>query len=325
MNKTILITGASGFIGSFLCEEALRRQFTTYAAMRQGSSRRWLQEPELQFLTLDFSSRERMVAQLRQCGQRFDVVIHAGGATKCLNRDEFMQHNYQSTVNLVEALAEASMVPTTFVYLSSLSATYGSAYGESKLRTERWLESHPWFRSSDGRVAASRLFIFRPTGVYGPRERDYFMMAQSIKRHIDFAAGFEEQRLTFVYVKDLVGAIFTAIEGTVPGGTFNVTDGCVYHSQDFSRLIQGELGVRHVLHITSPLWLLRAISCVSEWWGRQTGHPSTLNRDKYRIMAQRDWTCDIQPLLTTLRYTPRWQLEAGVRETIEWYKENNWL
>lgn len=324
MKHNILITGASGFIGSFLCEEALRHGFNTYAALRSGSSRRWLQQPELHFVTLDFTDSAQMAEALKDAAVHFDVVIHAGGATKCLKREDFMTHNYQSTVNLINALETADSIPSTFIYLSSLSAIYGSAYGESKLKTEEWLQSHHLF-STNGVAASSRLFIFRPTGVYGPREKDYFMMAQSISHHVDFSVGFESQRLTFVYVLDLVGAVFAAIDSNVAGGTFNVTDGQEYSSRRFSDLLQQELGVAHVLHITAPLWLLRIISAVSEWWGKLTHRPSTLNGDKYRIMAQRDWTCDITPLIHTIGYTPQWQLERGVRETIQWYKDNKWL
>lgn len=316
--KTILITGATGFIGSHLCQAALDGGFNTWAALRSGSSRRWLQQPGLQFITLDFTSKEQMSAQLNATGLHPDIVIHAGGATKCLDPADFMLHNYQSTVNLVEALAGSGRLPRQMVYLSSLSAIYGSAYGESKLKTEKWLQTTPM-------LAGTSLLIFRPTGVYGPRERDYFMMAQSIRRHIDFAVGFQPQKLTFVYVADLVGAIFAAINRGIEGGTFNVTDGQVYSSRQFSDLLQHELGVRHVIHITSPLWMLRIISILSETWGRITHRPSTLNRDKYRIMAQRDWTCDISPMLDTIGYTPQWQLPRGVHATIEWYRQQGWI
>lgn len=54
--------------------------------------------------------------------------------------------------------------------------------------------------------------IFRPTGVYGPHEKDYLMMIESIDRHLDFGIGFRKQMLTFVYVEDLVGAIFDALQ-----------------------------------------------------------------------------------------------------------------
>ena len=316
--KRILITGASGFIGSFLCEESLKRGFSTWAALRATSSRRWLQKPDLQFITLDLTNRTALRQQLKGCGVRFDVVIHAAGATKCLKAEEFDFHNYQCTRNLVEALMEADLMPHQLIYLSSLSATYGSTYGNSKLKAEQWL--HDTLDAS-----STGLVVFRPTGVYGPREKDYFMMAQSIARHVDFSVGFEPQILTFVYVKDLVGAIMAAVERGVSEGTFNVTDGGEYASRTFSDLIQQELGVKHVLHITAPLWLLKVISVISEEWGKLTGKPSTLNRDKYKMMAQRDWRCDIRPMIEVLGYQPQWQLPRGVKETIAWYKKENWI
>ncbi len=316
--KRILITGASGFIGSFLCEESLKRGFSTWAALRATSSRRWLQKPDLQFITLDLTNRTTLRQQLKGCGVRFDVVIHAAGATKCLKAEEFDFHNYQCTRNLVEALMEADLMPRQLIYLSSLSATYGSTYGNSKLKAEQWL--HDTLDASN-----TGLVVFRPTGVYGPREKDYFMMTQSIARHVDFSVGFEPQILTFVYVKDLVGAIMAAVERGVSEGTFNVTDGGEYASRTFSDLIQQELGVKHVLHITSPLWLLKVISVISEEWGKLTGKPSTLNRDKYKMMAQRDWRCDIRPMIEVLGYQPQWQLPRGVKETIAWYKKENWI
>ena len=313
--KRILITGASGFIGSFLCEESLSRGFSTWAALRATSSRRWLQYEGLQFVELDLTNPSTLNAQLSTLNYKWDVVIHAAGATKCLKAEDFDFHNYQCTRNLVEALMEVGMMPRQFIYLSSLSATYGSIYGESKLKTEAWLQQ----------TINEGLVIFRPTGVYGPREKDYFMMVKSIKQHVDFFVGFQPQILTFVYVKDLTGAIFTAVEKSVTSGIFNVTDGEDYPSERFAELIQQELNIKHVLHIKAPLWLLKCISVISEEFGKLTGKPSTLNRDKYKMMAQRDWRCDISPMIEVLGYHPQWQLPRGVKETIAWYKKENWI
>ena len=311
----VLITGASGFIGSFLCEESLSRGFSTWAALRSTSSRRWLQYEGLQFVELDLTNPKTLNSQLSTLNSHWDVVIHAAGATKCLKAEDFDFHNYQCTRNLVEALMELDMMPRQFIYLSSLSATYGSIYGESKLKTEAWLQQ----------TINEGLVIFRPTGVYGPREKDYFMMVKSIRQHVDFSVGFQPQILTFVYVKDLTGAIFAAVEKGVTSGIFNVTDGEDYPSERFSELIQQELNIKHVLHIKAPLWLLKGISVVSEEFGKLTGKPSTLNRDKYKMMAQRDWRCDIRPMKDILGYHPQWQLPRGVKETIAWYKKENWI
>jgi nucleoside-diphosphate-sugar epimerase len=153
------------------------------------------------------------------------------------------------------------------------------------------------------------------------------MMAKSIKQHVDFAVGYKKQVITFVYVRDLVGAIFAAIgkNDVADGKAYFVSDGCNYDSRAFSDLIQKELNVKNVLHIKAPLWLLKGISAVAEGFSKLTKKPSTLNGDKYRIMRQRNWQCDIAPLKKDLGFTPEWQLERGVKECMNWYKENKWI
>jgi nucleoside-diphosphate-sugar epimerase len=50
-----------------------------------------------------------------------------------------------------------------------------------------------------------------------------------------------------------------------------------------------------------------------------------LNNDKYHIMKQRNWRCDIEPARRELGFEPHYQLEEGVCLTIQWYRENGWL
>lgn len=190
-----------------------------------------------------------------------------------------------------------------------------TAYGMSKLKAERYLDS------LDGLPVVT----LRPTGVYGPREHDYFMMAQSIKKHTDFAAGLKPQDLTFVYVADVVQAVFLALERGRNGAKYFLSDGCVYASRTFSDLIIGQLGHPWVVRLKAPLWLLRAITFCGEYAGRLTGRPTALNNDKYRIMRQRNWRCDIAPARAELGYEPQYRLERGVAETIRWYKDNGWI
>ena len=121
-------------------------------------------------------------------------------------------------------------------------------------------------------------------GVYGPRETDYYLMAESIKKHLDFAAGFRRQDITFVYVKDLVQAIYLALEKQVVCRSYFVSDGEVYSSRTFSDLIWNELGRPWMLRFVCPIGLLKVISFISENIGKLMHKPTTLNNDKYRIM-----------------------------------------
>lgn len=328
----ILITGATGFIGGFIVDEALSRGMQVWVAVRPTSSRKYLSDPRIQFLELNLSNKEQMKRQMD--GLRFDYVVHAAGATKCLHAEDFFRSNTEGTKNLVQALMEQQMPLKRFVFVSSLSV-YGpvaeqqpyreicgndtpqpnTAYGRSKLAAEQYIES----------IEGFPYVILQPTGVYGPRERDYFMMAKSIKSHTDFSVGYKPQDLTFVYVLDVVQAIFLALDCQKTGGKYMLSDGEVYSSRTFSDLIHRELGHPWLLRIKAPIWLLRIITFCGEHIGRMTGKISALNNDKYNIMKQRNWRCDIKPAMSELGYKPKYQLDEGVRLTIKWYKENNWL
>ena len=150
-------------------------------------------------------------------------------------------------------------------------------------------------------------------------------MAQSIARHVDVAAGFRRQDLTFVYVADVVQAVFRAIDRGVTGRAYFLSDGQVYASRTFSDLIIRELGRPWVIRLKFPLFALKTVSLCAEWWAKRRGKTSTLNRDKYNIMKQRNWRCDITPAVEELGYAPAYDLDKGVCLTIAWYKENRWL
>ena len=341
MNPRILITGASGFIGSFIVEEALNRGFETWAAVRKSSSREFLQDERIHFIELNLSSEEQLKQQLKDI--QFDYVVHAAGVTKCLHKEDFFRINTEGTKNLVRALLDLQMPLKRFVYISSLSimgaireeqpyreirerdkAQPNTAYGKSKLEAEQWLVS----LNKELEKRNEKLLpyvILRPTGVYGPRERDYFMMAKSIQSHTDFAVGFKQQDITFVYVTDVVQAVFLAMEKGQTGRCYFLSDGEVYQSSTFSDLIRKELGNPWWIRITAPLWLLRIITFCGEYIGHMTGKVTALNNDKYNIMKQRNWRCDINPARQELGYEPQVKLEEGVRRSIAWYKKNKWL
>lgn len=334
--KKVIITGASGFIGSFLVEKALSLGWQVWAGVRKSSSREYLQDSRIEFVDLEFSNVNRLTGQLSDFVEEYgeiDYIIHNAGVTKCLNSDDFDKINFKYTANLIEAINTANISLGKFVLMSSLSA-YGigdevnytpiktvdipnpnTAYGESKIKAERFLEEK----------AAFSYIIMRPTGVYGPREKDYFLMLKTVKSGLDVGAGFKSQHLTFIYVKDLVDAVYLALESSVRNKGYFVADGDVYTDKEYTALVKKILGKKYVLSLKVPLSVLKVISVISEEISKFTKKPSTLNRDKYKIMKQRNWECDITPLVQDLGFSPKYNLERGLRESVEWYKKNHWL
>ena len=142
------------------------------------------------------------------------------------------------------------------------------------------------------------------------------MMVDSIKKHIDFGAGLKQQDITFIYVRDLVDAIFLALEHGIVGKKYFLSDGNVYQSKTFSQLIRKELGNPFCIRFVAPIWLLRLITTLGDVWGRITGTITALNNDKFHILKQRNWRCDITPAIDELGFKPRYDLAKGVEEML---------
>ncbi|MCX6290139.1 MAG: NAD(P)-dependent oxidoreductase, partial [Bacteroidetes bacterium] len=210
--KKILITGASGFIGSSLIEEGLKRGYEMHAGVRKSSSRKYLADERIRFFELDFTDEKKLEQQFSDFSKangKFDFIIHNAGLTKAKKIQDYFTVNSVYTKNFVDALMASGNVPSKFIYMSSLAA-FGpgvtqdpirhtdeprpvTSYGKSKLESENYLRSLNDFP----------YIIIRPTAVYGPRDRDVYILLKMLKSNVEAYIGFGKQVLSFVYVKDL--------------------------------------------------------------------------------------------------------------------------
>ncbi len=326
--KKVLVTGASGFIGSTLIDRLLEAgTYEVYAGVRETSDRKYLQDSRIKFIDVAFSSPEKLKQQLSE--ENFDCIFHFAGLTKAKHLDDFEKVNFDLTKNLVDAIDPQK---TKLIYLSSFAAhgpgeevhftkaktsdenKPNTAYGKSKLKAENYINS-----SFKGKYV-----IFRPTGVYGPRETDYFVFFQTIDNHIEPYLGFVPQHLTFIYSKDLVEVCLKAFESEVSGKTYFVSDGKMYLDSEFAAITKQVLHKR-TLKLKFPLFIVRWISAFLDSFGRMIGKQFTLNNDKFAILAARNWECDIEDLKKDLDFDPKYDLQKGVEETIAWYKQEKWL
>lgn len=331
LTKRVLVVGAGGFIGGFIAQEALNRGYETWVAVRETTSRRWLGDEHLNFVVLDYDDEQSMAQSLSEAipeGQRWDYIVYNLGATKCVNFADFNRINYLYLRSFTEALRKTDKMPQRLLFMSSLSAlgpgdeknyepltnrtipNPNTRYGVSKIKAETYLETCadlPWT-------------IFRPTGVYGPHEKDYLMMIKSIDSHWDFGVGFRRQMLTFIYVEDLVNAIFDAIDKPATlKKKYIISEPKAYTQKQFRNIVSKELGGKWVIPMKLPMWIVYAASVVAERIGTLKGKPSTLNRDKFRIMRQRNWNCDVTDAIRDFGFNPQYPLERGVHETVKAY------
>jgi len=330
--KKILITGASGFVGSFLVETCLAKypEAEVYAGVRKSSSRKFLQDERIRFFEMDFSDQKKMTNDLGAAG--FNFVIHNAGVTKANQKKDYFLVNYSFTKNLILALRTANVPLEKFVYMSSMAA-YGPAdnmpgeqvlesdiphpidtYGESKLAAEKWIVTQPDLP----------YLIFRPTAVYGPRERDIYTFFTILNKGIEPYIGCKEQQLTFIYVKDLARLIFEACFSNVSRRSYFVADENVYSNYDLGKYGKQFLNKKAVT-IKVPTALVRGIAGINEVIGKVIGKIPTLNLEKAKFLESLNWKCDILPLKKDFNFTPEYDLEKGLEETIAWYKREGWI
>ena len=338
MAAKVLVVGAGGFTGGFICEECLRRGWEVWAGVRESTSRQYLADPRLKFAVFDFDAPDTLADTLKKAFDTPDgptapdYIIYNLGATKCLNFADFNRINYQYLRDFTEALKQSGMMPRKMVYISSLSAmgpadekTFApytekmipmanTRYGASKLKAEMWLAS-----------AGIPTVILRPTGIYGPRDKDYFLMFKTIGDGFDFSVGFRRQMLSFLYVEDLARACCDALEHGKPGQTYILSEPAVYSQKEFRSMAAKAMGKKRVIPVRLPLALVKIACAVAEKIGVAKGQPSTLNSDKYKILAQRNWNADITKARTDFGFDPQVRLEEGIRRTVDWYRKEGWL
>lgn len=330
--KKILITGASGFIGKAMVNRALSLDFETWAGVRASSSRDGLQDGRLHFIDLHYDDVDALTNQLREAG-RFDYIVHVAGITKALHKSAFEKINFEYVKSFIDALIASDTVPDLFVFMSTLGAVGvcdeehytpirsdatpnpNTAYGKSKLRAETYLRSKPAFP----------FVILRPTGVYGPHDKDYLILIRGIARGVTAGAGFKKQLLSFIYIDDLVNIIFACIDKKTARNTYVISDGACYTDTEFNRIVQKILQKKHLLQLRLPLFIVKTAAHANETLAKLLGKTTTFNSDKYRIIKQRNWACDISDLQRDIDFAPDYPLEKGLAKTIAWYHEKKWL
>lgn len=326
MKKRVLITGATGFIGGHILHEAIRSDLEVWVAVRPQSNVKKLQGLPIHIIEVDYSSVESLSNLVREHTREhapaWDYVIHNAGLTKTTKPKQFMQVNALLTKRLLDALCSVPLRPEHFLLMSSMS-TYrppqtkdeiiteltpqqpNTAYGRSKLEAELYVQA-----------SGLPYTILQPTGVYGPGDEDYMMAIKSIGRGFNAMAGMTPQYLTFVYGPDVArAALFLIQTPKAIGHKYILSDGEECTDFEFGKLVQKIYGRNFVFHLRVPLWVVRTICELSSLIGSLTGRVTTLNRDKYHILAQRNWRCSPNAI-KELGYKTDYKLKTGLIETI---------
>jgi len=327
--KRVLITGASGFVGYHLIEAATIAGFDVYAAVRPSSDKMHLKGFNIQYTHLDYRSISALKQELEE--KQYHYIIHAAGITKAKTKAEYDLVNASYTQNLAIAANTAKFPLEKFVFLSSLAAIGPlddlnqeiqdntspnpvTNYGASKCLAEKYLAEFPKLP----------LITIRPTAVYGPREKDLFILFKSINSGLEPHIGRFNQQLSFVYVKDLVDLVIAALSSSTVQKKYNISDGHAYDRYALANFTKQALHKR-TFKFHLPVAIVGFMATVMDFLYKNKKETPALNQEKMAELTAINWACNIDTAKLDLNYSPQFNLEKGITQTLKWYKLNNWL
>lgn len=322
-----LVTGATGFIGGHLVDRLLEQGHEVTALVRDPSRLgQRASDPRVTVKKGDLTAPESLIDSARDV----DVVYHLAAALRARSDADYDAINARGTEAVVAAVRDAPKHPK-LIYVSSLAAG-GPSPGDSVLSGEE--EPHPISRYGKTKLAGETIIrramgdqpwlILRPPPVYGPREKDMFLLFSTVNRGLMPLPGNGGQVLPMLHVADLVEALIRGGERPITGKTWYITDGELYPFRDIMRAIAEALG-KNPLRIHVPFWVLGISGSVGQWIYDTTGRPMAINNDKVIEINAPAWRCDATPAFRGLEFTPRFNLSDGIRDTVRWYREKGWL
>jgi nucleoside-diphosphate-sugar epimerase len=321
MPERVLITGATGFVGSHIAAAFVEAGYDVRCGVRASSNTRWIDGLQAERVTVDF---ERP-GDLTRVVEGVDVVVHAAGLTRARRKSDYHRVNAEGTRRLSRAALEAGV--KRFVLISSLAARGpdaltkdgrdrpASPYGQSKLEAETHL------RSLNGRMETVAL---RPAAVYGPRDTDLlplFKMARSGWLVLPYGPGL----LQPVYVADVARAVLaTARREAVGFGPFPVAEAAHYN---WHRIVAGlEAALEHPIRtVRLPAPIFELAGRVAEWAAKPLGTPPVFDERRARDLAVYTWTCDPSGAEQALGWRTEVPLSEGLKRTAGWYRQSGWL
>ena len=326
----VLVTGGTGFIGSHLVDALIEHGVRPRVLVRPTSDIARLardQADKVELVTGALEDRH----SLTQAVSHVDTVFHLAAVTKAHTEEEYLRANAEGTQRLVQAMRAAQPRPRRLVYLSSLAAAGPArdgrpvepgdephpitAYGRSKLVGER-----ACFAASD----AFEVVMLRAPVVYGPREKDFFLLFRLAARGIVPLPAGPESVVQLVHVTDLVQAMLRAATRPEARGIYHVAESRSYGWSEIAACISRAVG-RSVHMVRIPRFLVQMAAMVSEGGAAALGRTTIFNREKVKELLAPGWLCETTLAKRELGFEAQISMATGLAETAAWYKQQTWL
>lgn len=327
MPHTVLITGATGFLGSHVADRLAARGDRIRALARPTADLAHLHKLNAEIIPGDITDAE----SVRRAVDGADVIVHSAAKVGDWGHvDEFREVNVEGTRNLLEAVKGKPL--HRFVYISTLGVyearhhfgtneaeplpeNHIDGYTQSKVECEALALRHV-------REHATPVAILRPGFIYGPRDRTVLprLAARLKERSIIYIAG-GKYALNTTFVGNIADAVLLAIDNPkAVGEIFNITDGEFISKRQFFEAIADGLGLPRP-KASIPLFLARPLARWRESVFRRKNkpHPPRITQASLKF-AGLNLDFSIAKARTVLGYSPATGFADGMKQAIEWFK-----
>lgn len=326
--EKVFITGANGFLGSWVAEILSKKGFSVFCLIRKTSNLRWLKNLNVNLVYGDITDKESL---FKEC-INMDYVIHTAALKRALLEEEYYKVNHIGTLNLLEACKVNSSNLKRFVYVSSLAVSGPSSinkplteedntqpitnYGKSKLKGEIEVKKY---------IDKLPIVILRPPVLYGPRDEDIFTFFKIVSKGIKPVLSGSRNLVNLLFIEDLVDAIIVSmLNDKATDKTYFITDEKPYSWNEIGNEIEKALGI-NAIRITIPRSILSIAGFLNDLFSKITGKPAALNSEKVKEMKASYWLCSSKKAKNELNWQSKFSLEQRIKETADWYKKESWL
>ncbi len=310
MNKVIL-TGASGFLGSHIAEKLLNMGISSHVLLRQSSSLSNI-PPKCSVSRVDFMNPDSIGSALANA----NVIIHSAAATSAGSQEEFDRANALITRNMLIARNKFSS-GALFIFISSQAASGPGGkgpvtnYGRSKLLGEYAVrDTENWI-------------IVRPPAIFGPRDPASTPVLRLALKGLFISPWINRGGFALVYAPDLAQLIVRLPEYLeAVGKTFEPSYGRLFSWKDFHGLLQ-QAARRKILHLRIPPFLIHSAGFMSEALSSMTGRTPFFSRDKCKELLANDWKLENGLTEKITDWKPATPVEQALEETFNWIRSKS--
>ena len=326
--RKIAVTGATGFLGSHLCERFIADGDDTYVLVRDIKKSASYEGRAAKVVVGDVADENTMADLMKGA----DIAVHLVSNFRVASGspESYQKINVEGTKNALNSARSAGV--KRFVYCSTIGvhgnvkespATEDSPYNPGDLYQETKTEAEK-FCLDEAKKEGMEIVVVRPTSMYGPGDMRMLKMFKMLAKRTFFTVGPCQENFHAVYIDDVVNGFIKAINTPGISGQVFFIGGAEYVTlKDYIYTAATAVGAPPpFLHF--PYWFFYGAAVICESICVPLRIEPPLHRRRVRFFKNnRAFTID--KARNILGYEPAVSLEEGMKRTVFWYKENGFL